>query len=83
MKETLRGDRLEDSPMRNSSVGYKPTVPFRKIYGLFPPVFGYRQGGTFQRRFAADCLRIVRFFDGKAGAIDINFLLSGAIRRSP
>jgi hypothetical protein len=25
-------DRLEDSPMRNSSVGYKPTVLFRKTY---------------------------------------------------
>jgi hypothetical protein len=33
MKETLRRDRLEDSPMRNSSVGYKPTEEFRKIYG--------------------------------------------------
>jgi hypothetical protein len=28
-----RGDRLEDSPMRNSPVGYKPTVPFRETYG--------------------------------------------------
>src|SRR5215470_12357041 len=27
-----RGDRLEDSPMRNSSVGYKPAVLFRKTY---------------------------------------------------
>jgi hypothetical protein len=26
-----RGDRLEDSPMRNSPAGYKPTVPFRKL----------------------------------------------------
>jgi len=33
MKGALRGDRLEDSPMQNSAVGYKPTVPFRKIYG--------------------------------------------------
>jgi hypothetical protein len=35
MKGALRGDRLEDSPMRNSAVGYKPTVPFRKTYGIF------------------------------------------------
>src|SRR5262245_3843273 len=27
-----REDRLEDSPMRNSPVGYKPTVLFRKTY---------------------------------------------------
>jgi hypothetical protein len=33
MKGTLRGDRLEDSPMRNSAAGYKPTVAFRKTYG--------------------------------------------------
>jgi len=33
MKGALGEDRLEDSPMRNSAVGYKPTVPFRKTYG--------------------------------------------------
>jgi hypothetical protein len=53
MKDILREDRLEDSPMRNSAVGYKPTVPFRKIYGgdsvpvvpppanIRPPLRGY------------------------------------------
>jgi hypothetical protein len=28
-----RRDRLEDSPMRNSPVGYKPTGEFRKTHG--------------------------------------------------
>src|SRR5215813_5552810 len=33
-------------------------------------------GRTFQQRFAADGHRIVKFFDKKAGEIDIDFLLS-------
>jgi len=34
-KGAERGDRLEDSAMQNSTVDYKPTVPFRKIYGTY------------------------------------------------
>jgi hypothetical protein len=74
MKESLRGDRLEDSPMRNSSVGYKPTVPFRKIYGRRlivieeePPVTraaGVSFGGNGKRKEKAT-LRVVRLADIK------------------
>ena len=48
----------------------------REDSGLFPPEFGYRLDEPFQRRFAADSHRTVKFFDKKAGEIDIDFLLS-------
>src|SRR5262249_11298969 len=42
IKEALRGDRLEDSPMRNSAVGYKPTVPHsQNLWSGLRGVFAY------------------------------------------
>jgi hypothetical protein len=43
--------------------------------GLSPPEVGYRQDEAYQRRFAAGSFMIVKFLDGKFGAVDIKLLL--------
>ena len=48
----------------------------REDRGLFLSEFGCRRGEPFQQRFAADGLSTIKFFDKKAGAIGIDFLLS-------